>query len=82
MPGNDGIQPIGKQDRNMGGMDFLILWAGAAVSLAEIWAGGLLIPLGFATGFLVILLGKDEKQQPSGFKVFFLGIVLFLLFCV
>ena len=67
MTGNDGIQPIGQQDRNLGGMDFLLLWAGAAVSLAEIWAGGLLIPLGFATGFLVILLGHFIGNIPLAF---------------
>ena len=67
MTGNDGIQPIGQQDRNLGGMDFLLLWAGAAVSLAEIWAGGLLIPLGFATGFLIILLGHFIGNIPLAF---------------
>ncbi len=49
MIGNKGIEPIGQQDRNLGGMDFFLLWAGAAVSLAEIWAGGLLVPMGLAT---------------------------------
>ena len=69
MEGNKGIEPIGKEDRNLSGMDFSLLWAGAAVSLAEIWAGGLLVPLGFLTGFLVIIIGhvvgNDRFLQPD-----------------
>ena len=45
-----GIEPIPKADRNLGGLDFFVLWAGAAVSLAEIWAGGLIVPLGLTLG--------------------------------
>jgi len=36
---------------------FLFLWFGAAVSIAEIFAGGILAPLGFASGISAILLG-------------------------
>jgi putative hydroxymethylpyrimidine transporter CytX len=36
---------------------FLFLWFGAAVSVAEILAGGLLAPLGFANGVMAIILG-------------------------
>lgn len=36
---------------------FLLLWFGAAVSVAEILAGGLLAPLGFVSGVMAILLG-------------------------
>ncbi|MDR3590343.1 MAG: putative hydroxymethylpyrimidine transporter CytX [Negativicutes bacterium] len=36
---------------------FLFLWFGAAVSVAEILAGGLLAPLGFTQGVLAVLLG-------------------------
>lgn len=36
---------------------FLFLWFGAAVSIAEILAGGLLAPLGFFTGVMAILVG-------------------------
>ena len=68
MTGNKGIKPIGQQDRNLGGMDFFLLWAGAAVSLAEIWAGGLLIPLGFAAGFLVILLGTHWEYAHGPWR--------------
>jgi putative hydroxymethylpyrimidine transporter CytX len=35
----------------------LLLWLGAAISISEIFTGGLLAPLGFAKGFLAILLG-------------------------
>jgi putative hydroxymethylpyrimidine transporter CytX len=38
-------------------MDFFLLWAGVAISLAEIWAGGFLAPLGFWPGVWAILLG-------------------------
>lgn len=34
-----------------------LLWAGAAISIAEIYTGGLIAPLGFAKGFLAIILG-------------------------
>ncbi len=64
MEGSGGIEPIGKEGRNLNGMDFFLLWAGAAVSLAEIWAGGLLVPLGFLTGFLVILIGHVIGNTP------------------
>jgi NCS1 family nucleobase:cation symporter-1 len=67
MEGDKGIEPIGKEDRNLSGMDFSLLWAGAAVSLAEIWAGGLLVPLGFLTGFLVIIIGHVVGNTPLAF---------------
>lgn len=38
-------------------MNFTTLWFGAAISVAEILAGGLLAPLGFKMGLLAILLG-------------------------
>lgn len=36
---------------------FFFLWFGAAVSMAEIMTGGLLAPLGFKNGLLIILIG-------------------------
>jgi putative hydroxymethylpyrimidine transporter CytX len=36
---------------------FLFLWFGAAISMAEIMTGGLLAPLGFKNGLLIILVG-------------------------
>jgi putative hydroxymethylpyrimidine transporter CytX len=38
-------------------MDFFLLWAGVAISLAEIWAGGLLAPMGLWMGLGAILIG-------------------------
>jgi len=38
-------------------LNFTTLWFGAAISVAEILAGGMLAPLGFKMGFLAILLG-------------------------
>jgi putative hydroxymethylpyrimidine transporter CytX len=51
------VRPIPTSERNLGGIDFFLFWAGVAISLAEIWAGGLLAPLGFGLGVAVILLG-------------------------
>ncbi len=60
------IQPIAKTDRNLGGLDYFILWAGVAISLAEIWAGGFLAPMGFALGFAAILLGHVIGNTVMG----------------
>ena len=51
------IQPIGPGERSLSGPDYFLLWAGVAISLAEIWAGGFLAPMGFWLGILAILLG-------------------------
>jgi NCS1 family nucleobase:cation symporter-1 len=51
------IQPIRNEERNLGGVDYFLLWAGVAISLAEIWAGGFLSPMGFWLGFWAILIG-------------------------
>jgi len=59
-----GIEPTLKEERNLGGSDFFLLWAGAAVSLAEIWAGGLIVPLGLGLGLWAILLGHLIGNTP------------------
>src|SRR4030067_1293163 len=59
-----GIEPIPKEERNLRGWDFFLLWAGAAVSLAEIWAGGLIAPLGLGLGLWAILLGHLIGNTP------------------
>jgi putative hydroxymethylpyrimidine transporter CytX len=51
------IRPVPESQRNLGGRDFFLLWAGVAISLAEIWAGGFLAPMGFWSGLWAILLG-------------------------
>jgi len=51
------IRPVAKGERKLGGIDFFLLWAGVAISLAEIWAGGLLAPMGFGMALAAILLG-------------------------
>lgn len=51
------IQPITTGERNLGGVDYFLLWAGVAISLAEIWAGGFLAPMGFWLGFWAIIIG-------------------------
>ena len=55
---------IPQDQRTLDGLDFFLLWAGAAVSLAEIWAGGILAPMGFITGLIVILLGHAIGNTP------------------
>ncbi|OGP67887.1 MAG: hydroxymethylpyrimidine transporter CytX [Deltaproteobacteria bacterium RBG_13_47_9] len=59
-----GIEPISKEQRNLGGWDFFLLWAGAAISLAEIWAGGLIVPLGLGLGLWAILIGHLLGNTP------------------
>lgn len=46
-----------KDNEKLGFWTFLLLWFGAAVSIAEILTGGLIAPLGFKTGVIVILAG-------------------------
>ena len=56
--------PVERTERTLCGMDFFLLWAGAAISLGEIWAGGLLAPLGLVSGLLAILLGHIIGNTP------------------
>ena len=51
------IKPTSQSERNLGGMDFFLLWAGVAISLAEIWAGSFLVPTGVWMGLWAIILG-------------------------
>src|SRR4030042_1111935 len=59
-----GIEPISEKERNLRGWDFLPLWTGAAISLAEIWAGSLIVPLGLSLGLWSILLGHLIGNTP------------------
>jgi putative hydroxymethylpyrimidine transporter CytX len=52
------------KERNFTGVDYFLLWGGAAVSLAEILAGGILAPLGVATGIVVIVVGHLIGNTP------------------
>lgn len=60
----NGIKPIKKEERNLTGIDFFLLWSGAAISLAEILAGGILVPLGLVGGILAILAGHILGNTP------------------
>ena len=51
------IKPVTSSERNLEGVDYFLFWAGVAISLAEIWAGGFLAPMGFCLGLLAIFLG-------------------------
>jgi len=46
-----------EEKTNLSGFGLFALWFGAAVSMAEIFTGGLLAPLGFSEGLKAILLG-------------------------
>lgn len=58
------MERVPLQERTFLGLDYFLLWGGAAVSLAEILAGGILAPLGFLTGFVVIILGHIIGNTP------------------
>ena len=51
------IRPVTPSERTLGGIDYFVLWAGVAISLAEIWAGGFLAPMGLWMGLWAIILG-------------------------
>ena len=75
------IQPVGEENRNLRGIDFFVLWAGAAVSLAEIWAGSLLVPLGFLTGLLGVNVGGIPLTESAwGFASVTLFLVVITFF--
>ena len=58
------MERISAEERTFSGFDYFLLWGGAAVSLAEILAGGILAPLGFLTGFIVIIVGHIIGNTP------------------
>ncbi len=60
----NGVEPVPQSERTLNGLDFFLLWTGAAVSLAEIWAGGILVPMGYIAGVAVILLGHLIGNTP------------------
>ena len=51
------IRPIPAEGRTLGGFDFLLLWAGVGISLAEIWAGRFSDAHGLWAGLAAIVLG-------------------------
>ena len=56
--------PVEGHERNLKEWDFVLLWAGAAISLSEIWAGGLLVSFGLLAGLGIILLGHLLGNAP------------------
>lgn len=60
----DALRPIPQDRRHLSGFDFFLLWMGAAVAISEVWAGGMLVPLGFLGGMLAILLGHLVGNTP------------------
>lgn len=61
---SEDIQPVPSQKRNLSGMDFFLLWMGAAIAISEVWAGGMLAPLGFIGGLGAIILGHIIGNTP------------------
>lgn len=61
------IKPIQKNERSFSGMDYFFFWTGVAISLAEIWAGAFLAPLGLALGILAVILGHIIGNTILGF---------------
>ncbi|MEN3185170.1 MAG: putative hydroxymethylpyrimidine transporter CytX [Atribacterota bacterium] len=58
------IEVIPKERRTLGSGDFFLLWMGAAIAISEVWAGGILAPLGFIWGMGVILVGHLIGNVP------------------
>ncbi len=58
------VQVIPKEQRTLGGVDFFFLWMGAAIAISEVWAGGMLAPLGFLWGGAAILIGHLIGNLP------------------
>ncbi len=52
-------EPNPTSERTLREWDFFLLWAGAAISLSEIWAGGLLASFGFAAVPAAARPGQD-----------------------
>lgn len=55
--GKAGVSVNNDTKNNLTGFNFMALWFGAAISIAEIMTGGLLAPVGFKKGLLIILAG-------------------------
>jgi nucleobase:cation symporter-1, NCS1 family len=54
------IAPVSGKERTLTSQDLAMLWFGAAISIAEIWAGGLpaLTALGLGAGLVAIVFGR------------------------
>ncbi|MCS6772197.1 MAG: putative hydroxymethylpyrimidine transporter CytX [Kiritimatiellae bacterium] len=66
-PSSTSIEPpasAGDSSNRLRGREYFFLWAGAAIALSEIWAGGLLAPLGLSAGLAVIILGRLIGNLP------------------
>jgi len=48
----------------MGGFDFFLLWFGAAISIAEIYVGNIMAPLGWGMGLAAIIIGHVIGNLP------------------
>ncbi len=58
------IKPTSYIERQMGGMDYFLLWFGASISIAEIYAGSILASLGWVMGMAAVLLGHLIGNLP------------------
>lgn len=48
---------MNEEKRDLGSFGLFALWFSAAISMAEIYTGGLLAPLGFSDGVKAIIIG-------------------------
>jgi putative hydroxymethylpyrimidine transporter CytX len=58
------LRPTRAEERTLTQTDFFFLWAGAAISVMEIFSGALLAPLGLAMGVVVIVIGHLIGNTP------------------
>jgi len=58
------LVPTTKEERNLKQVDFFLLWAGAAISIMEIFSGAILAPLGLLMGTVAIIVGHLIGNTP------------------
>lgn len=58
------VEIISSERRHLEGWDFFLLWMGAAIAISEIWAGGILAPMGFVSGLWAIIVGHLIGNLP------------------
>jgi len=56
--GSNDIEPIPRSSRPMSAWDLLAIWFGAGISIAEFWAGAILVPgVSLFTALIMIIIG-------------------------
>ncbi|MBP2652053.1 MAG: permease for cytosine/purines uracil thiamine allantoin [Firmicutes bacterium] len=65
------LQIVKKEEQTMSGIDIALLWIGAGISMAAVFAGEALAGLGMKWGLLVIILGN----LIGGIPMYFLSVI-------